>query len=180
MRVNFATLALQGTERKERLVSPRSTPWGTYTQIAEMLRDRIASGALPPGAAMPSESELGREFRVARSTVRRALASLETDRLIRTLPGTGRVVCSPEERSGQDAPSHQPQYRRIASELRERIVSGVLAHGDSLPSESAIVQQYGVSRGTARQALSELEGSGLARSVHGKGRFVQNPETPAS
>ncbi|WP_338065055.1 GntR family transcriptional regulator [Thermobifida fusca] len=49
-----------------------------------------------------------------------------------------------------------------------------------MPSEAAIVQQYGVSRGTARQALSDLEGAGLIRSVHGKGRFVQEPERPSS
>jgi DNA-binding GntR family transcriptional regulator len=42
-----------------------------------------------------------------------------------------------------------------------------------LPSESALAQQYGVARGTARHALAELEGSGLIESVHGKGRFVR-------
>ncbi|GAA4942859.1 hypothetical protein GCM10023224_26750 [Streptomonospora halophila] len=155
-------------------MSPRATPWGTYTQIAETLRQRITSGALAPGAALPSESALGDEFNVARSTVRRALAALEADHLIRTLPGTGRVVCDPDEGSKAGDPSgHQPQYRRIAAELRGKISRGDLAPGDALPSEAAIVRTYDVSRGTARQALSELEGSGLVVSVHGKGRFVR-------
>ncbi|PSK99302.1 regulatory GntR family protein [Murinocardiopsis flavida] len=157
-------------------MSPRSTPWGAYGQIAEVLRERITSGGLAPGAALPSESALGDEFHVARSTVRRALASLEADRLIKTLPGTGRVVCSPEERAGSDTAPSQPQYRRIAAELRAQVENGDLGPGAPLPSESALVQHYGVSRGTARQALSELEGSGLVVSVHGKGRFVRPPE----
>lgn len=157
-------------------MSPRATPWGTYTQIAETLRDRITSGELAPGAAVPSESALGSEFGVARTTVRRALAALESDRLIKSLPGTGRVVCTPEERRGRDVSAPLPQYRRIAVDLQDRIASGALVPGAPVPSESEIGRQYGVSRGTARQALSELEGSGLIVAVHGRGRFVQEPD----
>ncbi|SIO87036.1 Transcriptional regulator of succinyl CoA synthetase operon [Nocardiopsis sp. JB363] len=106
--------------------------------------------------------------------MRRALAELESEQLIKAIPGTGRVVCTAEER--ESVPGNGPppsQYRRIAAELRERIASGDLAPGDALPSEAALVHQYDVSRGTARQALSELEGIGLVIAVHGKGRFVK-------
>jgi DNA-binding GntR family transcriptional regulator len=128
---------------------------------------------------LPSEAALGAEFGVARTTVRRALAELEAERLIRALPGTGRVVSTPEERK-RDATEGSPpaQYRRIAAELKARITSGELAPGDALPSEAALVREYEVSRGTARQALSELEGTGLVVAVHGKGRFVIGAETP--
>ncbi|SKA14284.1 Transcriptional regulators [Marinactinospora thermotolerans DSM 45154] len=156
-------------------MSPRSTPWRTYTRIAETLRRRIADGDLPPGSALPSEAALGQEFRVSRTTVRRALATLEGDGLVTTLPGTGRVVRDPGE---DDASSSVPRYRRIAAELREQITDGTFAPGAALPSESALVRLYGVSRGTARQALSELEGSGLIVSVHGKGRFVRESDRP--
>ena len=156
-------------------MSPRTTPWGTYNQIADSLRGRITRGELTPGDAVPSESALGQEFGVARTTVRRALAALEADGLIKALPGTGRVVCSVEEQKGATAEALPAQYRRIAAELKERITSGDLAPGDALPSEAAIVRKYDVSRGTARQALSELEGTGLIVAVHGKGRFVREP-----
>ncbi|WP_431867959.1 GntR family transcriptional regulator [Nocardiopsis eucommiae] len=153
-------------------MSPR-TPWGTYHQIADALRSRITSGDLTPGDALPSEAALGQEFGVARTTVRRALAELKSERLIKALPGTGRVVCTPQEREAalEDGPP-PAQYRRIAAALRKQITSGELAPGAGLPSEAALVRQYGVSRGTARQALSELEGTGLVVAVHGKGRFV--------
>ncbi|OOC56398.1 MULTISPECIES: GntR family transcriptional regulator [Nocardiopsis] len=159
-------------------MSPR-TPWGTYHQIAEALRSRITSGNLAPGDALPSEAALRQEFNVSRTTVRRALAELEAERLIKALPGTGRVVCTTEERESAPANAPSAQYRRIAAELRERITSGDLAPGDALPSEAALVRQYSVSRGTARQALSELEGTGLVVAVHGKGRFVKGAETTA-
>ena len=158
-------------------MSPR-TPWGTYHQIADALRSRIAAGAPAPGEALPSEAALGQEFNVSRTTVRRALAELESERLIKALPGTGRVVCTPQDRANAAVDSPPPaQYRRIAAALREQITSGELAAGAALPSEAALVRQYGVSRGTARQALSELEGTGLVVAVHGKGRFVKGDET---
>jgi GntR family transcriptional regulator len=71
-----------------------------------------------------------------------------------------------------EAPT-QYEYRRIAAELRKRIEGGDLTVGDALPSEAAIVEKYGVARGTARQALAALERDGLIEARHGKGRFVR-------
>lgn len=153
-------------------MSPRSTAWGAYNQIAETLRHRITSGDYPPGSRLPSESALCEEFSVVRNTVRRALGTLEAEGLIETLPGMGRVVRLPGDSGGSKAHA-LPQYRKIANDLREQIASGRLAPGDALPSEAAIVASYGVSRGTARQALADLEGAGLIEARHGKGRYVR-------
>lgn len=141
----------------------RSTPWGTYARIAEQLRERLA--VLAPGAALPSETSLAAEFGVVRNTVRRALAELERDGLIVTLPGRGRVA-------GEPPGTTAAGYRRIAEDLREQISSGELATGQRVPSEAELMRRYGVSRGTARQGLALLEAAGLVRAVHGKGRFV--------
>jgi DNA-binding GntR family transcriptional regulator len=146
-------------------VSPRDTAWGIYAKIADVLRQRIASGDLKPGSLLPSEAALCEEFAVVRTTVRRALAALNDEGLIETLPGKGRVVRG-------DAPG-QYEYRRIAADLRGRIEHGELTAGDALPSEAAIVKEYDVARGTARAALISLENEGLVDSIHGKGRFVR-------
>ncbi|MEU0559885.1 GntR family transcriptional regulator [Dactylosporangium sp. NPDC006015] len=145
----------------------RSTAWGAYKGITEALRARLASGEFQPGAALPSEAALVAEYGVARNTMRRALDQLAEEGLIVTQPGRGRLVSAPGERS---APN-QPQYQRIAADLRKQIASGELAAGALLPSESALVMQYGVSRGTARQALAVLQD--VTVSVQGKGRFVK-------
>jgi DNA-binding GntR family transcriptional regulator len=158
--------------KRGRQVSQRSTSWGAYAQIAETLRQRVAAGEYAPGSRLPSEAALCEEFGVVRNTIRRALAALEADDLIRTLPGMGRVVRGTDEAGAMEGPA-LPQYRKIADELRARIEAGDLAPGDALPSEAGIGAQYGVSRGTARQALVDLEGAGLVESVHGKGRFVK-------
>lgn len=153
-------------------MSSRSTAWGAYGGIADAIRQRITSGELASGALLPSEHALSAEFDVARNTVRRALAELETEGLITTLPGRGRVVRS-DAGSLADASANVPQYRRIAAELRAQIERGELGPGDALPSEATLMERHGVSRGTARQALGALEGAGLVESKHGKGRFVR-------
>ncbi|QSB14036.1 winged helix-turn-helix transcriptional regulator [Natronosporangium hydrolyticum] len=150
-------------------MSPRSTAWGAYREIATALRERIAGGEFAPGAALPSEADLCEQYAVARNTLRRALDQLAADGLIVTHPGRGRVVADAQGGAGGSV----PQYRAVAAQLRALIDSGDLAPGDPLPSESALAQSHGVSRGTARHALAELEGAGLVEAVHGRGRFVR-------
>ncbi|GAA2120650.1 GntR family transcriptional regulator [Actinomadura alba] len=150
----------------------RTTSWGAYAQIADALRRRIDAGDYAPGSRFPSETVLCGEFGVVRNTIRRALAELEADGLVATVPGMGRVVCGADQAATAEHAT-MPRYRKIADELWARIDTGDLAPGDPLPSEAVIVAQHGVSRGTARQALVELEHAGLIESVHGKGRFVR-------
>lgn len=147
----------------------RATAWGAYRGITEALRARVTGGEFPPGAELPSESALCVEYRVSRNTVRRALEQLEDEGLIAVLPGRGRVVLP----AGAAVASATPRYRSIAADLKAMIESGELRPGDLLPSEAVLAERYGVSRGTARHALAELEGAGLVTSVHGKGRFVR-------
>lgn len=65
-----------------------------------------------------------------------------------------------------------PPYQRIAADLRARIESGDLAPGVMVPSLSRIMQEYGVSKGTAVKALAVLRTEGLTRTVPGWGTFV--------
>ncbi|MFD9486353.1 GntR family transcriptional regulator [Streptomyces sp. NPDC059991] len=68
-------------------------------------------------------------------------------------------------------------FRQIADHLREAIEKGRFREGDKLPSETELVDHYGVSRMTVRNSLSILQGEGLAVSEHGKGVFVR-PRPP--
>lgn len=65
-----------------------------------------------------------------------------------------------------------PVYLQLADILRGRIRSGELAPNRPLPSYTALVQEYGVARGTAAKAVGVLTGEGLVRIVPGKGAFV--------
>ena len=141
--------------------------WRSYPRIAAVLRDRICTGGYPPGSLLPSEHALSAEFGVVRNTMRRALAELDRDRLIETVPGRGRLV-----RAGS---SERPalRYQQIAADLAAAITAGELRTGDELPSEAALARRYGVSRGTARQALAELTIAGLVETRQGRPRRVR-------
>ncbi|MCK1798043.1 GntR family transcriptional regulator [Streptomyces sp. XM4193] len=63
-----------------------------HTRIAADLRGRIHDRELTPGDLLPSESELQERFSVSRSVVRQALATLESEGLVRRARGRGTVV----------------------------------------------------------------------------------------
>jgi GntR family transcriptional regulator, transcriptional repressor for pyruvate dehydrogenase complex len=67
----------------------------------------------------------------------------------------------------------------LARELRERILSGELAEGVTLPAERELVKQTQMSRATVREALRILEVQNLVRVRAGRagGAFVQRPTT---
>ncbi len=67
-------------------------------------------------------------------------------------------------------------HQRIQYELRERIVAGQLAPASQIPTESALMALYGVSRITVRHALGALEKDQLIYKVPGKGTFVTAPK----
>ena len=58
--------------------------------------------------------------------------------------------------------------------LGERIRDGRLRPGDRLPTEATIMQEFGVSRTVVREAISKLQASGLVRTRHGVGSFVED------
>lgn len=68
-------------------------------------------------------------------------------------------------------------YQQITEQLREQILIGALAPEAKLPSESELSRRFQVSRITVRQALAELQKSGLIYSLQGKGTFVAKPKT---
>src|SRR2546421_7766136 len=66
-----------------------------------------------------------------------------------------------------------PAYLRIAGDLRGRIVAGDLAPGAKIPTESAIMAEYGVSRTVAKYAVNVLKGEGLVEGRRGSGVYVR-------
>ncbi len=72
-----------------------------------------------------------------------------------------------------DHDSPLPLFEQLADLLRRQIDDGTLTV--RLPSEAALVQEFGISRGTAHRAVMILVGAGYVRISRGKGTFVNPP-----
>jgi GntR family transcriptional regulator of arabinose operon len=64
-----------------------------------------------------------------------------------------------------------PLYYQLSERIKAQIESGEIKVGDKLPSESEMVESYGIGRLTVRNALSRLVNAGYLRKIHGKGTF---------
>lgn len=66
-------------------------------------------------------------------------------------------------------------YEKVVEKLKEEIAHGKLLPGDPLPSERQLMETFGVSRSSLREAFRVMELLGLIESIAGKGRFVRQP-----
>jgi GntR family transcriptional repressor for pyruvate dehydrogenase complex len=67
----------------------------------------------------------------------------------------------------------QKNYMQIARQIRNLIRDGTLKIGDKLPPERDLVQQFGASRASIREALSAMEMLGLIECRGGQGNFIK-------
>lgn len=69
-------------------------------------------------------------------------------------------------------------YQQVADQMRQWILSGELSVGDRLPTEGALAERFGTSRGTVREALRQLSSENLVTTrpgAHG-GSSVSHPD----
>jgi GntR family transcriptional regulator len=70
--------------------------------------------------------------------------------------------------------SYKPIYLQISDLIRNDIESGKLKVGDQIWSERFIVDEFKVSRNTAKEAIEELARHGLVTRMQGYGTFVSD------
>ena len=72
----------------------------------------------------------------------------------------------------------QPPMRRVglieqaAERFREEVTSGRWPVGERIPTEAALVSEFGIGRNTVREAVQSLVQAGLLRREQGRGTFV--------
>lgn len=70
-----------------------------------------------------------------------------------------------------------PLYYQLENVLREKIISGAFEAGERMPTESELIDEYGVSRITVRQALQSLTDEGLIERHQGRGTYIAARKT---
>ena len=82
-----------------------NSPSPLYTQLADVMRERIVKDAWPVGARIPALPELAQEFAVGSITVRQAIRILKDEGLL-----------SPEQGRGTFVRARPPQHPRMKIE----------------------------------------------------------------
>ena len=75
-----------------------------------------------------------------------------------------------------DERSPVPLYYQLQEVIRTRIENGEWGPGQQLPPEADLCKEFNLSRGTVRQALSDLVREGMLHRRRGKGSFVAAPK----
>lgn len=102
-------------------------PRPRYARLADILREAITRGALPPGAMLPGGATLSAQYNLARDTVRHAIAQLQREGLVVSIQGSGVYV-------GRERPSvsrAQPAVRA------PRLTAGLLTESEHEAIEAA-------------------------------------------
>ena len=129
-----------------------------WRQILGHLQRDIDSGALPPGARLPTEAELSREFGVNRHTVRRALEELSRGGVVRVEQGRGSFVAEdvldyavePRTRFSEWIRRHNKEPSGRILQLKDTTADSRVAAGLGLRSGARVVllQRLGLADAT--------------------------------
>ena len=99
-----------------------------YRQLMQRLRGDIAAGVYPVHSRIPSETELCQAYQVSRVTVRKALAELTREGLLRRMQGKGTFVCAPRIRQNlKDVNSFHEACRVMGRTPGTRVISAQVA-----------------------------------------------------
>jgi GntR family transcriptional regulator len=127
--------------------NPKLAARPLYLQVHDLLLQRITSGIWKPGTHLPAETDLAKELGVSSGTVRKALDTLESQRVITRQQGRGTFVNNGSERQlalrydrlrGKDG---QPIAERLgASELSSGPANEMERRGLNLDTAELIVR----------------------------------------
>ncbi len=115
-----------------------------YQQAADQIADLIRRGEYAPGAKLPAERDLARQFKVSRPTVREALIALEIAGMVEVRVGSGAYVRRRDS-------AHAPQGDTGASAF------------ELIAARKLIEPQVAAA---ASQSITEAELAGLEETLH--------------
>ncbi|MBD3240330.1 MAG: GntR family transcriptional regulator [Chitinivibrionales bacterium] len=118
---------------------------------------------LRPGARLPTDTDLGRQWGASSRTIRRHMKRFEARGLVVRVQGRG-TFRAPVQRGNAPEPAPPPASSRdrLTAQLTDAIARGEIKRGDPLPQTKYLKLQYGLSGKTILRAYSRLEQQGLA------------------
>lgn len=138
---------------------------GPGAQVIRRLRSWVDEGVLVHGQPLPSERSLSEELGVNRKTIRRALAILEEDGVLRSRTGGTRIVTAPGANRGSgvltdgfiviSSVAAQPWIQHRESGWQEYVTHGALHAIRNAGANAVLLQSAKLSEGDVRKLAME-------------------------
>lgn len=128
------------------------SPIPLYHQLKAFIEGQIETGVWNPGDRVPSESDLGMQFHVSRTTVRQALGDLVNQGLLSRAQGKGTFVAPPRI---QQPLTRLTGFTQDMAQRLKRPSSRVLKL-DSLPASAQVAAALQIAAGDLVVALDRL------------------------
>jgi GntR family transcriptional regulator len=122
-----------------------------HLRVERFIRDRIGSGALKPGDAIPPECRLAEQFRVSRMTVRQALVRLAYDGVIVRHRRRGSFVAEPRLQHTSIFPSFEEEMRARGAHPGIRLLQCRLE-----PAVEKVAESLSIPKGSPVVVLERL------------------------
>lgn len=128
-----------------------------HAQLAEAMRLRIRSGEWPPGHRLPPEPALAEEIGVSRGTLRRGLAVLVAEGLVRQVPGRGTFVADPTT-----LPVATLRLTTLAEDIagQGEELSTVVVSAGLVPAPTAAAEELRLAEGERVFAIERIRSAG--------------------
>lgn len=68
--------------------------------------------------------------------------------------------------------NNKPIYEQITSQIKAKVMSGELKHGDAIPSMRALAKSLHISVITVQRAYEDLQRDGFIETTVGRGSFI--------
>jgi GntR family transcriptional regulator, phosphonate transport system regulatory protein len=136
-----------------------------WRQIAESLENDIKAQVFAAGKKLPTEAELAERFSVNRHTVRRGIAYLEQEGLLRVEQGRGTFV---QERLVDYKLGKRTRFSENIQK-QSRIPSGELVRAIVLPAEAAVAKSLHLRKGAPViliESVGKVDGRPISVAAH--------------
>lgn len=134
------------------MVIERNSPVPLYIQVADLIRERIASEFYEPGELLPKEALLAESFDVSRITIRSALEILSNEGLVVKKQGKGTFITDDKKTLSID--SVQGFYSLLVKSGAD--VETVLLKSESRIPENSISTELGISEPETVRKIKRL------------------------
>lgn len=103
-----------------------------YKQLADKIRDGICNGTYNYNERIPGEFELSEQYKVSRSTVRKAIISLVDEGLLVKIHGKGTFVATPKLRQpSMGFRSFTEEMQAMGKKLITKVITCMMQHAEA-------------------------------------------------